>query len=549
MNASLASPALPQRIGPFPILARLACGGMAEVFLANRACIGGFQRRVVVKRMLPHLAHDPSLAHALLDEGRMMARLRHPNVVAVEELGSDDESLYLVMELLRGASLSSIVRGVRARRQRLHPVLAMHVVAEMCAGLHAAHELRDETGRWLGLVHRDVSPHNVMLTVEGEVKLIDFGIAFSNDAREKTRTGFAKGKFAYMAPEQFSGARPDRRTDVYAAGVVLHELLTGGRLFQCRTDVETVRAVLHDAVPRPSDRVPRLGVPREVEDICMRAIDRDPAARFATAAELRAALRAQIVASRELDDAREQIAELAVAHGDPGLIGAQPATTQPKETATLPSVPWWIGGAVSGVQLRVADEEDEPSSQPISLEVRVDDVARPPTGASQVIPVRPTLDARWLWACTVSGAAMLALLVVMHRSTLPASDTAEPSIDEAATAPLPLVASAPQPSDRVRIAIDSVPPDAEVRTSDRTLGRTPLTLEITRGEAAIPITITAAGHVTVTKPLVPDADHDVRIELERETGATARRARDALRGPSSSVASAAAHVEPPGLVP
>ncbi|UJR81971.1 serine/threonine protein kinase [Sandaracinus amylolyticus] len=469
MNASLAAPDHPARIGPFPVLARLACGGMAEIFLAKRTCVGGFERRVVVKRMLPHLARDPWLAHALADEGRVMARLRHPNVVAVEELGHDDVSLYLVMEHLVGASLSAIARGMRAAKDRMHPALAMHVVAELCAGLHAAHELRDEKGRWLALVHRDVSPHNVFVTAFGEVKLLDFGIAYSKESRGHANGSVAQGKLGYMAAEQFTEAHPDRRTDVYAAGVVLHELLTGERLFGRATDSETVNAVLLERVPRPSERVPGLAISREVEDIVMCALSRDPAQRFETAEQMRDALRMHL--GPVPPELRDALGQLAIAHGPPELTRPAPRA---KESATVPAVRRTDVPPHSGIR-RVMTED-------------VDGATRPPRPSVARPPPR---RARWLLAGALATALGLAALA-----------SSEPTTTS---------------TERVHLVIESVPSAAEVRVDDRVLGRTPIALELDREETPVVIALRSADHLTVTTMVVPDADRTLRIEMPRAT--------------------------------
>ncbi|AKF05408.1 serine/threonine-protein kinase [Sandaracinus amylolyticus] len=468
MNASLAVPDHPARIGPFPVVARLACGGMAEIFLARRTCVGGFERRVVVKRMLPHLARDPFLAHALSDEARIMARLRHPNVVAVEELGHDGASLYLVMEHLVGASLSAIARALRAEKQRMHPALAMHVVAELCAGLHAAHALRDERGRWLGLVHRDVSPHNVFVTTFGEVKLLDFGIAYSKESRQHAQGGVAPGKLGYMAPEQLTEARPDRRTDVYAAGVVLHELLTGERLFGRSSDAEIVNAVLEERVPRPSERVPGLAISREVEDICMCALARDPAHRFATAEQMRDALRAHL--GPVPPELRDALGQLAIAHGPPELARTAPRA---KESATVPAA---------------RSRGDAPPHSGIRAVMREPEAVTVPPATT-----RAPRRGRWL-AAAVALAALIAGAVT-------------------------LLAPRPAPG-RVHVVIESVPSAVEVRVDDHVVGRTPLALELERDDAPLVLALESADHLVVSTPFVADADRTIRIEMPRATTIT-----------------------------
>ncbi|MDQ3035329.1 MAG: serine/threonine protein kinase, partial [Myxococcota bacterium] len=298
-------------IGAYRVIARLAAGGMSEIYLGTARAPASDAPLVVLKRMRPHLNDAPELRASLIDEARIMSRLDHPNVVAVHELGEDRDAHHLVMEYLRGESLSGLVRALRARRERLAPALVAFVTRELCAGLHAAHELRGDDGRSLRVVHRDVSPQNVFVTFDGDVKLLDFGIArFENSARG-ARPGMTDGKLAYMAPEQLHGDRVDRRADVFACGVVLHELLSGTRLFAREHDVDVVRAVLGAAIPVPSGvALPGPAIAPELDAICMRALARDPDERFGTAHALGAALGALMPALDPDDRARESLAAL-----------------------------------------------------------------------------------------------------------------------------------------------------------------------------------------------------------------------------------------------
>lgn len=335
---------------------------MSEIFLGRASAIAGFERDVVIKRLLPHLAHDPDVGAALIDEARILSRLRHPNVVSAEAVGEEGDTVYLVLEHVRGQSLSTIARELRGRGARLDPAVAVHVVAELCAGLHAAHELRDARGEPLGVVHRDVSPHNVMLTVDGEVKLLDFGIAYCARGRaQRTQSGVAKGKFGYMAPEQLSGAALDRRADVFAAGVVLHELLTGRRLFARDTDAQTIAALLSERIPRPRDVVPGIGVPSGLEDACTRALARDPERRFASADAMRQALRRHLRTLDPGQDARERVAAIA--------RGAQ-ELARSRETATLPDVGWVAAARPDDGAARARASYEHPAID-VAVEVEV----------------------------------------------------------------------------------------------------------------------------------------------------------------------------------
>ncbi len=296
-------------IGRYEIVGPLAFGGMAEVVLGRVRGPSGFERPVVIKRILPHLAREAEFRQMFLDEARIAARIRHPNVVSVEELGEAADDLYLVMEYLEGESLSTLGKLLAKRSEALSPRLAAHIVAEACAGLHAAHELKGPDGAPLSVVHRDVSPQNVFVLYEGHVKVIDFGIAKAKTSESKTRTGQVKGKFAYMAPEQLL-AQPsiDRRADVFALGILLFELSTGTRLFERANDLMVLRAVCEDPLPLPTSQVP--GYPKSLEEIYLRALSRNPEGRYATAAAMRRDLLAALKDIPSTEPAEEELSAL-----------------------------------------------------------------------------------------------------------------------------------------------------------------------------------------------------------------------------------------------
>ncbi len=276
---------LPATIGRYQIVGRLASGGMAEILLGKLLGPSGFERAVVIKRILPHLAAEPRFVTMFLDEARIVARIRHPNVVQVHELGQEGDELFLVMEYLDGESAFGLMKRLRHAREELPLGLAVHIVAEACAGLHAAHELRDDRGYGQNLVHRDVSPQNVMVLYDGQVKVLDFGIAKGADSKHRTEAGQIKGKFAYMSPEQCKSERLDRRSDIFALGIVLFELTTGRRLFARDGDLRTLKAVCEEPVIAPSNIV--AGYPERLGAICQRALSRLREDRYQTALEMR----------------------------------------------------------------------------------------------------------------------------------------------------------------------------------------------------------------------------------------------------------------------
>jgi serine/threonine-protein kinase len=246
---------------------------MASVYLAQARGSSGFEKWVALKVIHPHIARNKHFVEMFLDEARITARLNHPNICSVFDFGEARETYYIAMEFLQGEPLRSVVR--RNNADSLLPVeLAVRIVADAARGLHAAHELTDDEGEPLGLVHRDVSPQNIFVLYDGMAKVVDFGIAKARDKLSQTHTGEFKGKLAYMAPEQLDASTVDRRTDVFALGVVLWEMTTGSRLFKRDTEARTMSAVLRDPVPRPSDL--REAFPPMLEGIVMRALERDP---------------------------------------------------------------------------------------------------------------------------------------------------------------------------------------------------------------------------------------------------------------------------------
>jgi serine/threonine-protein kinase len=274
------------RIDRFEIYGVLAAGGMAEILLGRVVGPSGFERPLVLKRILPHLARDASFIRMFLDEARTVARIRHRNVVHVQELGQDGDNFFLVMEYLEGESANGLMLRAIERGTTLDHALAAYLVAEAAAGLHAAHELVDDEGAPLNVVHRDVSPHNVFVTYDGQVKVIDFGIARTSDSlAARTETGCVKGKFEYMSPEQCRGERLTRQTDVFSLGIVLYELTTGRRLFKREGPLAVFKAICSIPVTPPSRIV--ANYPRELEAVCLRALARDPKERYATAADFR----------------------------------------------------------------------------------------------------------------------------------------------------------------------------------------------------------------------------------------------------------------------
>ncbi|HEU0037187.1 MAG TPA: serine/threonine-protein kinase [Kofleriaceae bacterium] len=273
---------LGKRLGKYEILALLALGGTAEIYLARIGGAAGFEKYVVVKCLHDHLADDQEFVKMFLDEARLAAHLDHSNIVQTMELGEYENRYYMVMEFLAGLSLAMIVRraGERIPGGKIPVPLVLNMLAQASAGLHYAHE-RVVNGKPLGIVHRDISPQNLVVSFEGVVKVVDFGIAKAELRETRTRSGTIKGKFAYMSPEQCVANNVDRRTDVFALGVIAHELLTGRRLFKKPSPYETYQAVIECNVDPPSKM--NVELDPALDPIIMKAIAKDRDQRYQTA--------------------------------------------------------------------------------------------------------------------------------------------------------------------------------------------------------------------------------------------------------------------------
>jgi eukaryotic-like serine/threonine-protein kinase len=291
MDASLRSGS---RLGRYELLVELGAGGMATVWIAREASEMG-DRLVALKAMLPELARQPDFRTMFLEEGQIVRSIEHPHVVRVYEVGEDRGILFMAMEWVRGDSLRTIIREAR-RRRPIPPEMAVRIIADTAAGLHAAHELRGWDGELRNLVHCDVSPHNILVGTDGQARLVDFGVANGTAHGDPDGDEKVKGKFGYMSPEQVNAERIDRRSDVFALGIVLFELTTGERLFRGETQAHTLELVRHARIPNPRQLLP--DYPEGLVPIVHKALARDRNQRFQTAEEMRVALEQYLVGER-----------------------------------------------------------------------------------------------------------------------------------------------------------------------------------------------------------------------------------------------------------
>ncbi len=303
-----------QRIERYELVAEIASGGMATVFLARLSGMGGFQRFVALKRLHPHLAVETEFVRMFLDEARLAALIHHPNVVPILEVGASDGGYYLVMEYIEGDTLARLMSREATIGSRLPVGIGVRIVLDMLTGLHAAHELRDDAGRPTELVHRDVSPQNVLVGIDGNARIADFGVAHAATRLAGTRVGQLKGKIAYMAPEQAAGREDiDRRADVFASGIVLWEMLAARRLFRAANEALTLSRVVNEPIIAPTRY--SVEVDPRISAVCMRALERNVDRRFPTCAEFADELERAATASSSLATARDVAAYMSTALG------------------------------------------------------------------------------------------------------------------------------------------------------------------------------------------------------------------------------------------
>ena len=289
------------QLGRYRLIRSLGVGGQAEVFKARYSGPGGFERTVVVKRILPANCEDPDFLRMFAAEAKILGMLHHPNVVHAYDVGESDGALFLVLEYVDGPSLGRLMRALRSAARPLPAPFAAHFAREVCRALDYVHRLRDSDGEPMNVIHRDVTPSNIVLTSTGSLKLLDFGIAKYESSEVQTRHRTIKGKPAYVAPEAIEGRPFDARVDLFSVGVVLHELLTLSPLFGADHDLAILHKVMEMPVKRPSETRP--DVPPELDAIVMKALERDPALRYASAAEMVRDLDAFVVGAQlHVDD-------------------------------------------------------------------------------------------------------------------------------------------------------------------------------------------------------------------------------------------------------
>ncbi len=507
-------------VGPYRLLKAIGAGGSARIDLARLDRAYGFQRHVVLKRPLEHLREDPKAAASLRREARIGGQLRHPNLINVLDAGVHDSYDYLVLEYIHGASLRTLMQTDGPGLVRDVPLaVALAIVTDAARGLHHAHELTDEHGAPLGLVHRDVSPGNVLVGLDGTIKLADFGIA--TETRVTTLSGSMHGTVTYMAPEQCRGHAFDRRADVFSLGVILYELVTGTRLFWADNDVASLHRVLSGIVPRPRKLKP--GISTALEDIVLTAVAADPERRYPTA--------------RALGDAIERHAATACE-----ILTARSIARWAEEVLGPREVPWLGSSTIveavprsegSLVEIIAASGDDEPLAETfgpsgVADETAVDVVALPAKRRS-----RHALVATGLVLAAAVGATLFVLL--QSPEPLHIAPPAPPSAP-VLVAPLPTAATEPSPppvpdpkptpatEPAVAPVVDPAPPSIRDRrrhiAKDRRVVTPPPVASTpeTKPDAPTPPITTGAGSGSASTPVRAKWDPTLLLPTDKGSG-------------------------------
>ncbi|MCA9713894.1 MAG: serine/threonine protein kinase [Myxococcales bacterium] len=564
-SRSNAAPEISSRrsVGRYELIHRLGYGGMATVFLARARGLGGFEKLVAVKVIHQHLAAEPEFVGMFLDEARIAARLRSPHVGEVLDVGEDSGLYYMVMEYIEGETLSSLLRAVRDKNVKLPGDVILQIMTDACAGLSAVHELCDPDGNPYDLVHRDVSPQNLLITMSGWVKLVDFGIAKATGVNRSTLTGHLRGKLPYMAPEQARGKALSRASDVFALGVILWELCAERRLFAASSDAETLSSVMRCEIPPlPEERAREL--PAGVRALLERALAVDPTKRFATAAAMLEELRAQLWAERARrpsdprhalsETMRELFGEQAAYRRATARGRGQPAVARPVSLVALTPTPGvGIDAGASTQQQRVVrtlslvtggagarevtPARADGSSPSLSAPGLVGSAEDPHTlTTSSLESPAPRHWSLWLLLLPFVGAGIAVMAINftgarrLERSVTPTVTNTPMSVDDpsapASQTSVPparepvtwLISSEPAGA---TVTITGLPEDARRGVLEQLSGQTtPVLLELPFHREPVTVKVTLDGYRSRSAVRMPVSDENLALRLERSADAS-----------------------------
>ncbi len=480
----------PRIIGRYALYAKIASGGMATVHLGRLLGPVGFSRTVAIKKMHPHFTEDPEFVSMFLDEARLAARIRHPNVVPTLDVVATEGELFLVMDYVQGETLARLMRLTTAQKKMTPLPIAGAIFSGVLHGLHAAHEAKNERGEPLGIVHRDVSPQNIMVGVDGVSRVLDFGVAKAAGRLQTTRDGQLKGKISYMAPEQVRGHPATRQTDIYAVAVVLWETLAGKRLFQDDNDAAVLQRVLDGQVTPPSAHVPEL--PPAFDALVLRGLERDPARRFRTAREMAAAIEAvlplaipvqvgewvETTAGPNLASQAARVAEIESASG--ASVFATPESTRTAESPAPPlrsvagfpptprADPPQAASPAATPPVEFLSEETLVAEHPPVPDPTVDPSVRSQMSSISVSTPGPPGEVpdrrrsiRWIVGSVVGACALILVTALIVRPSQPAAPSEVGAASQPVSAPVAsATATAPPFVPTAAAEVPSSPPSA-----------------------------------------------------------------------------------------
>ena len=540
-----AEPALLRRwVGRYELVKRVAHGGMATVYLGRAKGEAGFEKIVAVKVIHPHLASEAEFVDMFLDEARIAARLHHPHVVEILDLGESDGAYFMVMEFIEGQNLAALVRAITGPGPLLGLNIVLRIIADTLAGLAAAHELCDAEGQPYDLVHRDVSPHNILINLDGWAKVGDFGIMKAAGKPSNTKTGELRGKLAYMSPEQARGqGQIDLRTDLFAVGVILWELLTGARLFASATEASTLEKVMACEIPEFVSKRPELDDQPQLRDGLQSLLDRtlasDREQRPSSARAMLTEVKSVLRLAEELagDDARTELAALMRRLFSARIEYDRAALRRTGEHGVVPEdVQGWAGDPTARVaRPPTGSNPSMPTSSATPVPVATSgsaELQRPLTESNPTVVVaRPVQWGLWLLLPMVgAGIAIAAMFALGPRfgaersatSTDPpergsdGSESTKPEPEPRHLAPSELAATELHPdtvSGVIQWSFTTAPSDAELFIAGEPRGRTPIAIDVPLGEELVEVRLELDGHVPQSFKLSPTSDQTISRDL------------------------------------
>lgn len=509
-------------LGKYRLIAELGHGGMAEVYLAVVQGPAGFNKLVVIKQIRPQLATDPEFLSMFLDEARLAARLSHPNVVQTNEVGQEGDRYFIAMEYLEGQPLNRVLHRI-GRDGGLTLSMHLRIIIDMLVGLHHAHELTDFDGTPLNVVHRDVTPHNVFVTYDGQVKVVDFGIAKAMNSSAETRLGVVKGKVAYMAPEQARGERVDRRADIFSAGVMLWEAATGRRLWKGIPDLTVLHRLINGDIPSPRDIDPE--VPEDLEKIVMKALALRREDRYSTSVELATALEEMLDSMNDKSSLRE-VGKLVARHFEEnrnkikGIVEAQLKVVKSLPTTEFQaiSLPQLDnpGGGASGPMSQMDPSATTGETKPSPAKTSAPEINRATTSSpTSLTASTPSMHSGSQPSAPPKRGGVVGAIALIAAAAIGGGIwfvTRPPAQGGNATPP-------PAAAGQIEISIQVNPATAKVTLDGKPLDKIPFVGKFDRDNATHMIQAEAPGYTTRSRDVTFDRDRTIEMALAPQAAA------------------------------